>query len=98
MFARVTMASGTPAQVEEATRVLRESVLPSARELPGFSGVLSLLDRQSGKSISVTLWESEQAMRDSEEAANRLRDEAMQAAGAVTPTVERYEVVIDERS
>ncbi|CAN5642295.1 hypothetical protein BH20ACT21_BH20ACT21_26250 [soil metagenome] len=100
MFARVTMTSTSASaeQAEDPTRVLQERVLPAARQLPGFKGVLSLMDRQTGKLLSVTLWESEQAMRDSEEASNRIRQDAVKAMGAGTPTVERYEVVLDERA
>ncbi len=96
MHGRVTVIQGTPERADEAVRVLREQVLPRAREMAGFKGVLGLLDRGSGKALSVTLWESEEAMRASEEAANRLRDEASRASGGGVVSVERYEVVIDE--
>jgi hypothetical protein len=42
----------------------------------------------------VTLWESEQAMHQSEEDADRLRDETARAAGGEVEDVERYEVVL----
>lgn len=96
MHGRLTVFQGEPAQVDEATRVLRERVLPGARELGGFKGVISLADRTTGKGLTITLWESEEAMRASEEAANSLRADAMSALGAGTPTVERYEVTLFE--
>jgi hypothetical protein len=37
------------------------------------SGVIALVDRDSGKSITITLWESEDALRASEERADTLR-------------------------
>ena len=40
--------------------------MPVVRKIAGFSGVLFLADRETGKALSITLWESEQAMRDSE--------------------------------
>jgi heme-degrading monooxygenase HmoA len=70
MFARVSTFEGDPEQVDELTRYAEEQVVPALRELDGFNGVLGLADRQSGKVLAVTLWESEQAMRASEEAAS----------------------------
>lgn len=94
MHARATILE--QADPEEATRVLREQVLPQARELDGFQGIIGLVDRSTGKAIGYTLWESETAMAASEEAANRVRSEAVEAIGSQTPTVERYEVTVWE--
>ena len=74
----------------------QESVVPAARRLAGYQGILVLGDRGSGKSIAITLWESEQAMRESEEAANKLRSEASEAGGEEIVSVERFEVLLDE--
>ena len=74
----------------------QESVIPAARRLAGYQGILVLGDRGSGKSIAITLWESEQAMRESEEAANKLRSEASEAGGEEIVSVERFEVLLDE--
>ncbi len=72
-------------------------VIPAARQLTGYQGILILGDRGSGKSVAVTLWESERAMRESEEAANKLRSEASEAGSEEIVSVERFEVLIDER-
>ena len=100
MHARVSTYQGPPnltqQQVEEGSRYARENILPQARQMDGVKGVIALLDRQSGKALSVTLWESEQAMRASEEAANRLRQESAEAARETVENVERYEVTFFE--
>jgi heme-degrading monooxygenase HmoA len=62
--------------------------------MDGFQGVYFLVDRQSGKGLSITLWESEEAMRASEDAANQLRSESAEASGEEILGVERYEVAI----
>ena len=62
--------------------------------MDGFEGVYYLVDRQSGKALTIILWESEEAMRASEEEANRLRSESAESAGATVENVERYEVAI----
>jgi len=100
MYARLSTYQGSPdsedAQVEEGLRYAREEVLPRARQMDGFRGVISLLDRQSGKSLSLTLWESEEAMRASEEEANQLRSASAEAGGETVQDVERYEVTLLE--
>ena len=100
MHARVSTYQGPPnltqEQVEEMDRYDRENILPPVRQMDGFKGVIALLDRQSGKALSVTLWESEQAMRASEEDANRLRQESAEAASETVENVERYEVTFFE--
>jgi heme-degrading monooxygenase HmoA len=70
--------------------------VPQALQIAGYKGIIGLLDRESGKSLSVTFWEDEQAMRASEEEANRLRGESAEAGGETVAGVERYEVTIYE--
>jgi heme-degrading monooxygenase HmoA len=96
MLARVTALEGDPEQVDDLTRFAGERVLPELKELDGFNGALGLADRQSGKVLAVTFWESEQAMQASEEAANQLRDESAEAASETIAGVERYEVTFAE--
>jgi heme-degrading monooxygenase HmoA len=97
MHARVSTFTGDPSGIEQVTAQARGVVLSAARALPGFKGMLAMGDRASGKVVAITFWESEQAMGDSEEAANRLRSDAARAGGEEIAGVERFEVVIDER-
>lgn len=95
MFARMNTFNGPPEGLDGLTRVAEEKVLPAADRLPGFRGMLVLGDRATGKSISITLWETEEAMLASEQAANKLRQEANTAGGTQTAAVERFEVLLD---
>ncbi len=94
MFARVSTYTGTSDELDEAIRQVRENTLPKLMQLDGYKGAYFLVDRQNGKSLSVTLWESEEAMSTSEEAANSLRTEVADALGTQMVGVERYEVAI----
>ena len=96
MFARVSTFQGSPDQTAESIRVAREQILPAARLQDGFKGIFILFDSESGRSLSVTLWESEEDMHASEAAALRARTESAEAAGEVVVGVERYEVVLQE--
>src|SRR5215204_5427344 len=92
VYARVSSFEGPPELMNEALRQAREEVLPEARQMEGFKGMIALGDRQSGKALGITFWESEEAMRASEEAANRLREESAEAGGERIAGVDRYEV------
>ncbi len=96
MHARVSIFEGSPDEIDEGLRQAREQVLPRARQMDGFKGLIALGDRQSGKTLGITLWESEEDMRASEEAANRLREESAEAGGGTVAGVERYEVGLFE--
>ena len=90
--ARMSRLEGSPEGIDEGIRVAEESIFPQARQLEGFRGVLSLVDRSSGRTMILTLWESTEAMQRSEEQANRLRAQAAEAGGETITGVERYEI------
>jgi len=96
MFARVSTLQGPPDQVDEGIRAVQEQVIPAARQMRGFQGMLALADRTTGKMVGITLWETEDALRESEDAANQLRSGTAGAGGADVVSVERFEVVVDE--
>ena len=96
MFARVSTFQGPPDQTSEGIRVAREQILPAARLQDGFVGIYLLYDRESGRSLAVTLWKTEADMRASEEAALRARTESAEAAGEIVVGVQRYEVALQE--
>ena len=96
MHARVSTLEGSPDKMDEATRQVREEALPQLRQMDGFKGFVALGDRQSGKLVGISLWESEEAMRATEEAVSSSRSEAAEAAGGSVAGVERYEVAVFE--
>jgi heme-degrading monooxygenase HmoA len=96
VHARVSILEGSPDLIDESLRQAREVVLPRAKHIDGFKGLIALGDRQSGKTLGITFWESEEAMRASEEEANRVRSESAEASGEQIAGVERYEVGLFE--
>jgi heme-degrading monooxygenase HmoA len=97
--ARVTRLQGSPDRIDEGIRHAQEAILPRARALDGWQGVLFLVDRESGDGVIITLWESAEARQASEDAANQLRQETAAAGGETILGIERYEVVgIDVRA
>ena len=93
MYARVATFQGDPANVDEMISRVRDDV--EASEAPaGLEGarMLMLVDRESGKQIGITLFESEDAMRRGDEALN-----SMTPGGGVSRAgVEFYEVPVSK--
>ncbi len=96
MYARVTTVQGQADRLDGGIRAFREQTVPTVQGQAGFAGAYLLVDRQTGTALSITLWESEQAMQQTEAAIAQQRQHAAQQLGASTPTVERYEVDFTE--
>ncbi|PYC87690.1 hypothetical protein C7C46_02750 [Streptomyces tateyamensis] len=92
MFARLSTHQGEP--IEAEVDLAAGSALPieQLRGSAGFCGVYFLADRASGRTLTLTLWEDEAALRDSEATATRIRKESDQRERTVTLSVERFEV------
>lgn len=71
-----------------------DSQTDKVRALDGFAGAHFLVDRDTGKGISITLWDSEEALEASLEATKQMREDAVQPAGARVVDVSHYEVAI----
>jgi heme-degrading monooxygenase HmoA len=96
MHARLTTLMLDPARLDEAIRQLESDETPRFKQIDGFKGFTLLVDRDSGKSTAVSFWESEAALRESEEAVHPSRQRAAETGGASgEPTVERFEVALD---
>jgi hypothetical protein len=73
MYARVATFEGDPAKVDEAISMVRGE-MESGEAPPGLEDakMLMLIDRQSGKGLGITLFETEEAMRRGDEALNAM--------------------------
>ena len=97
MFGRLTRFAGVGDDTLELyLELVRERVLPVVRTIPGFSGYLALSDGERGEVLVLTLWASEQQMRESEGTTAPLRREAADKVGATVRSVERFRVAINE--
>ena len=98
MHARMSTLEGPADRMDEGLRQAREHALPQLQQQDGFKGFVALGDRQSGKLIAISFWESEEAMRAAEEVGDRTRRESAEAMGDTIAGVERYEVGLLEMS
>lgn len=87
MFARVVSIEVPAADLDEEMLAFRAQVLRAAQARPGFRGAYDLVDRETGRSLALTLWESEEAMRASETARRP-------SGGDGEPRIGYYEVAL----
>ena len=90
MYARIATFESDPANVDDAINMVREEV--AGNTPPGLEGakMMMLVNRETGKGLGVTFFESEDAMRRGDEALN-----AMNPGGTERRTsVEFYEVPV----
>ena len=96
MHARVTTIKGSPDRMDDAERHIQEQTLPQLEKMEGFKGFVALGDRQSGKVLGVAFWESEEALRATEQAVSSVRSRAAEASSGTVAGVEQYEVFVYE--
>lgn len=96
MYARVTEWDGvTAAEIDRDLDYARTEVVPKVEEIPGMCGMLVLVDRENGRSTSITLYEDQRALDGSRDIAAMLRQMVEQRMDLRRPpTVNELEVGI----
>lgn len=95
MYARLTTVLIQQGKVEEANNIYRDSVVPAAQQQKGFKGAFLLTDPNTGKNVSISLWETEDDMKASE-MSSFVQEQMVKFAAvlAAPPTTEHYEVSV----
>ena len=93
MFVRTSTWSGSPEQLEAWAKAVQEKVKPFVQQQPGNRGAYFLIDREAGKALTFTIWESEEAAFATDQAADQSRARTMDATGVTMVSKDRYEVV-----
>ena len=88
MYARVSTYRG------DGDRLLQgfAEVTGPLEAIDGFSRAYFMVNRESGKGMSITVWESEEALNASAAKADELRSQGAEAGGAQIESVESYEI------
>ena len=90
MYARIATFESDPARIDDAIKMVREEVAGDTPEGLEGAKMLMLVNRETGKGVGVTLFDSEAAMRRGDEALN-----AMNPGGAERRvSVEYFEVPV----
>ncbi|WP_251040382.1 hypothetical protein [Arthrobacter sp. ISL-72] len=89
MFARVSTYKTGPETTAEAPT---EDIVKRVLEIPGCRGIYYLNGKETDKALSITLWDTEEALAASREAANKIRTETSDAQKTQILEVEEFEV------
>ena len=93
MFSRVNFLETAPERIDDVARVVREVVHPGISAEPGYRGYVVLGDRETGKALGVTLWDTTETREASDAKARTIRPQVEQGTGGTMRAVERYEVL-----
>ena len=88
MFARVSTYRGDPDRIVEGFTAVTEPL----EAIDGFSHAYFMVDRESGRGMSITIWDSEEALTASAAKADELRKQGAEAGGAEIESVEHFEI------
>ncbi len=88
MFARVSTYRGDGDRLLDGFAAVTEPL----EAIDGFSHAYFMVDRESGKGMSITMWESEEALTQSVAKADELRRRGSETGGASIESVEHYEI------
>jgi len=91
MVARLSTYEG-PSEEIDRMRDSFERLTDELRSLDGFEDAYLLIDRESGKAVTLTLWDNQSALESSAERATQMREEVAGAASHEIASVDGYEV------
>ncbi len=91
MFARISTWRGWPADLENWVARGSEMAKSKIQQQPGLVAAYWLVDREGRKGVTITFWESEEAMRASEASRSQGQSQISDDTWAEV-TTERFEV------
>ena len=97
MYARSTTMRVRPEAVDDLTAFVRDDVMPMVTQLGGCVGVSALSDRETGRCIITSAWETQDAMHASADQVRPSRERAAERFGA-TPEVQEWEIAVLHRA
>jgi heme-degrading monooxygenase HmoA len=92
VFARIVRYTVDPDRCDEALAAF-ERAAQEIGDIEGITGGYVMADGDSGRIVTVTLWEDQGKMEASEVRASRLRQEALRSVEGDVESVERLKVV-----
>ena len=97
MYGRLVEIEGIdPSKGEEIAGIIRERVIPGMKEIDGFVGFISLVDKENRRGRSVVLWETKESAEDAERQFASRREEIVSSVGGRVLSADLYEAPIVE--
>jgi heme-degrading monooxygenase HmoA len=95
MHARMGRITFSPDKADDVTSHVQENVVPKYEDTDGFKGFTLLLDRSAGRAVGLSFWESEEAMRASDDLGDQARQGTAEAGSGSDQGRDYFEVTID---
>lgn len=97
MIARVTRFQVNLDKLDETRKTIEESVIPAVKLQKGYRSSYLLIDRKTGKCITIALWDSEDdAIADEHSGHYQERVDKGKHLFTAPPVREGYEVVVQD--
>src|SRR5262245_24962463 len=90
MFARVATYTGDADELAEGFGRAQEPL----SKADGLVNAYLCINREDGKALTITVWETKEALEASAQQAHQLRSQATEPSGATTDSVTSYEVAL----
>jgi heme-degrading monooxygenase HmoA len=97
VFARSTTFHGRPENIDAGIKFVTSEAGPMLDTIDGCRGLSLLVDRETGQCIATSSWESEAAMRASDDQLREIRDRGRDILGA-SMQVDEWEIAVMHRS
>ena len=97
MFVRTTEVQADPDKIDDGIGVVRDEVFPAVSAMDGCVGMSLLVNRESGRCIATTAWQSKEATAASADKVMSLRSRAEQSLGSTGSEVHQWEVAVVHR-
>jgi quinol monooxygenase YgiN len=96
VYARSTTIMARPETIDAGIAEVRDRVMPEIQQMDGCIGLSMIVDRESGRCIATSAWQSEAAMRASDTALQPVRERLGEMMGG-SPTVDEWEIAVLHR-
>ncbi len=92
VYARSTTIHAQPSSIDAGVAQFQNEIMPAVQAIDGCIGMSAMVDRESGRCIITTAWETEEAMRASAEQASLLRARAAEKFDGTVEKIEEWEI------
>jgi heme-degrading monooxygenase HmoA len=96
VFVRVNDVRGSIERIDDVVEFARQQVLPSVKTQPGWLAMQAMVNRENGRSLVITVWDSAANREASEAAIRLLREQGGATAGAGSVEVSLCEAAVVE--
>jgi heme-degrading monooxygenase HmoA len=97
VYARSTTFHGKPGNIDAGIKFVTSEVAPMLDSIEGCRGVSFLVDRETGQCIATSSWDTDAAMRGSDDQLRPIRDRGREVLGG-SMQVDEWEIAVMHRT